>query len=91
MFILGDTTEQAANSRPTSDQLIDSIKKDVKKLFTETLNYKSAGGGVMSEYLSSAMATRNLAVSGPRKSRRRQRTATTARTAGGATSGGGSY
>ena len=92
LFILGDTTEQAANSRPTSDQLIDSIKKDVKKLFTETLNYKSAGGGVMSEYLSSAMATRNLAVSGPRRSRRRrQRVTTTARTTGGTTSGGGRY
>jgi len=91
LFILGDTAGQAANSRPTSDQLIDSIKKDVKKLFTETLNYKSAGGGVMSEYLSSPVTSRDLAARAPRRSSRRQRTTTTARTTGGTTSGGGSY
>lgn len=70
LFILGDTAGQAANSRPTSDQLIDSIKKDVKKLFTETLNYKSAGGGVMSEYLSSPVTSRDLAARAPRRSSR---------------------
>ncbi|HAI37795.1 MAG TPA: hypothetical protein DCM40_06560, partial [Maribacter sp.] len=70
LFILGDTTEQAVNNRPTSDQLIDSIKKGVRKLFTETLNYKSAGG-VMSEYLSSPVTSGELSVSRRAQSRRR--------------------
>ena len=90
LFILGDTTEQAANSRPTSDQLIDSIKKDVRKLFTETLNYKSAGGGVMSEYLSSPVTSGELSVSRRAQSRRRSIAAPRRRT-GGSTSGGGGY
>ncbi len=90
LFILGDTTEQAANSRPTSDQLIDSIKNDVRKLFTETLNYKSAGGGVMSEYLSSPVRPEELTMSGPSRLRRRS-SAARRRSTGRTTSGGGSY
>ena len=90
LFILGDTTEQAVNNRPTSDQLIDSIKKGVRKLFTETLNYKSAGGGVMSEYLSSPVTSGELSVSRPTQSRRRA-IAAPRRGTGGSTSGGGGY
>ena len=68
-----------------------SIKKDVKKLFIETLNYRVAGGGVMTEYLSSPVSTRDLAVSRPAAARRTAGTTVAPRSTGGSTGGGGSY
>ena len=92
LFVLGDAIGQQTNIRPTPSQLIDTIKKEVKKLFTETLNYKSAGAGVMSEYLSSPVTSRNLSMGGSSQSRRETTTARAASAArGSSTSSGGSY
>tara|TARA_A100000172_G_scaffold700_3_gene675 strand:+ start:8620 stop:11448 length:2829 start_codon:yes stop_codon:yes gene_type:complete len=91
LFVLGNAVERPTNSHPTFDQLIDSIKKDVRKLFIETLNYKSAGGGVMSEYLSSPATLADLSLSSAPRSRRRPRVTATATVAAGTTGGGSSY
>ena len=91
LFVLGDAVDQTGNSLPDFEQLIDSIKKDVKKLFIETLNYRVAGGGVMTEYLSSPVSTRDLAVSRPAAARRTAGTTVAPRSTGGSTGGGGSY
>jgi len=46
------------SSNITPDGLMDSIKKNVTKLFSNNLNNKSAGSAVMSQYLTSQVISR---------------------------------
>ena len=56
MFILGDQDPRATTGNISSERVMKRIKKNVTKLFNESLNIKGASGAVMSEYLSSRPA-----------------------------------
>lgn len=58
LFVLGDEDLSMRSSNITPDGLMDSIKKNVTKLFSNNLNNKSAGAAVMSQYLTSQVISR---------------------------------
>ena len=62
LFVLGDEDLNTRTSNISPDRLMDTIKKNVTKLFSSNLNNKLAGGAVMSQYLTSqAMSFERLA------------------------------
>tara|TARA_A100001515_G_scaffold117487_2_gene99509 strand:+ start:9327 stop:12140 length:2814 start_codon:yes stop_codon:yes gene_type:complete len=89
MFILGDQDPKTTTGNISSERVLKRIKKNVTKLFNESLNVKGASGVVMSEYLSS----RQIAPLTTRQSTETQQGSTTATAAPRASTAGnqGSY
>jgi len=89
MFILGNQDPKTTTGNISSERVLKRIKKNVTKLFNESLNVKGASGVVMSEYLSS----RQIAPLTTRQSTETQQGSTTATAAPRASTAGnqGSY